>query len=207
MKPPKTKALFTFFPGISLPSTYRRCILDLYIPNTRYFNAMIRLFRRPCILAFLFLGMLSADRHPLHMSSATLIQTQKHAWVIQKTIFTDDLESAMEAQGYEPIRLSDVSQHQAKLESFLGARLLLFQGNKGLDGRPIAWTLDAPYQYSPESIKVTLRFTSRGGFTLFDTSLLADFPDQKNIYAVRHGSDGWSQHGLIDPDHPSIYIP
>ena len=168
---------------------------------------MIRLFRRPCILAFLFLGMLSADRHPLHMSSATLIQSQKHTWVIQKTIFTDDLESAMEAQGYEPIRLSDVSKHQVKLESFLRASLLLFQGNKGREGRPITWILDAPYQYSPESIKVTLRFTSRGGFTLFDTSLLTDFPDQKNIYAVRHGSDGWSQHGLIDPDHPSIYIP
>lgn len=168
---------------------------------------MIRLFRRPCILAFLFLGMLSADRHPLHMSSATLIQSHKHTWVIQKTIFTDDLESAMEAQGYEPIRLSDVSKHQVKLESFLRASLLLFQGNKGREGRPIAWILDAPYQYSPESIKVTLRFTSRGGFTLFDTSLLADFPDQKNIYAVRHGSDGWSQHGLIDPEHPSIYIP
>ena len=128
---------------------------------------MIRLLRRPFLLALLFLGLLSADRHPLHMSSATLIQTQKHTWVIQKTIFTDDLESAMEAQGYEPIRLSDVSKHQVKLESFLRSQPASFSGQQGPEkGGPSPGRLDAPYQYSPESIKVTLRFTITRGLYL-----------------------------------------
>ncbi len=174
---------------------------------SHYFHLMIRLLHARTLLIGAFLGMLSSDMHPLHMSSATLIQTEKNSWVIQKTLFTDDLEESLVRLGFGPIRLSEIASHQSKLEAYLHENLQLYRGHSGTDGRPIPWTLDAPYLYSPESIRIMIRFEAKAPFTLFDFSLLQDFPDQKNVYAVRKGGEGWSQHGLLDADHTSMYIP
>ena len=72
---------------------------------------MMRFLPRTLLFGLLLAGLVSADRHPLHLSSATLVQTAKNQWILKKTLFTDDLEEAMTAMGYEPIRLSDVTHH------------------------------------------------------------------------------------------------
>lgn len=157
--------------------------------------------------ALFLLGLVSADRHPLHLSSATLVQTAKNQWVLKKTMFTDDLEEAMTAMGYEPIRLSDVTHHQAKVQAYLDAYFRILKGNGDpKTAKPIAWTLDAPYVYDPESVHIVLRFTAKPPFQVFDGTLLSTYHDQKNVYSVRKNTAGWSQHAIIDSDSPSFVV-
>jgi len=157
----------------------------------------VKLFRA-LYLGVVLLGFLSADDHPLHLSSATLVQSPRNHWTIKKTIFTDDLEDAMESRGYEPIRLSDVANHEEKLNAYLHEMIHIYTGETRNSGREISWTLDSPYRYSAESIEVVIRFESRIPFRLYDSSLIQDFSDQKNVYSVRKTSSGWSQHAIID---------
>jgi hypothetical protein len=159
---------------------------------------MMRFLPRTLLFVLLLAGLVSADRHPLHLSSATLVQSAKNQWTLKKTIFTDDLEDAMESRGYEPIRLSDVANQEEKLNAYLHDMIRIYSGETRNSGREISWTLDAPYRYSAESIEVVLRFESRMPFRLYDGTLIQDFSDQKNVYSVRKSSSGWSQHAIID---------
>ncbi len=105
---------------------------------------MMRFLQRTLLVGLLLAGLVSADRHPLHLSSATLVQTSKNQWTLKKTLFTDDLEEAMTAMGYEPIRLSDVAHHQAKVQAYLDAYFSLYKGSGDpKNAKPIAWTMDA----------------------------------------------------------------
>lgn len=150
-------------------------------------------------LALIPLAIVSADNHPLHLSSATLVQSQPNEWVLTKTIFTDDLEKAMERAGYEPVRLQDVQRHQEKVDAFLHENLQLFSsGHSPNSDNRIEWRLHTPYTYDPESIQVTISFKAQIPFRVYDGSLLAEFSDQKNVYVVRKNSDEWSQHAIID---------
>jgi hypothetical protein len=168
---------------------------------------MKRFFQRNLLFALLLAGLMSADRHPLHLSSATLVHTSKNQWVLKKTLFTDDLEEAMTAMGYEPIRLSKIADHQATLEAYLNTCFSVYKG-KGdpKSSKPIAWTLEAPYVYNPESVHIVLRFTAKPPFQVFDGTLLTFYADQKNVYSVRKSAEGWSQHAIIDSDNPSFVV-
>jgi len=159
---------------------------------------MIRRFSALAIVFLTLLTLTASDIHPLHLSSATLVQSAKNQWTLKKTIFTDDLEDAMESRGYEPIRLSDVANQEEKLNAYLHDMIRIYTGETRNSGREISWTLDAPYRYSAESIEVVLRFESRMPFRLYDGTLIQDFSDQKNVYSVRKSSSGWSQHAIID---------
>ena len=168
---------------------------------------MIRRFSALAVVFVTLLTLTASDIHPLHLSSATLVQTAKNQWVLKKTLFTDDLEEAMTAMGYEPIRLSDVAHHQAKVQAYLDAYFSLYKGSGDpKTAKPIAWTLDAPYVYDPESVHIVLRFTAKPPFQLLDGTLLSTFTDQKNVYSVRKSAEGWSQHAIIDSDNPSFVV-
>lgn len=168
---------------------------------------MFRIARTKLTLAFVSLALLSTDIHPLHLSSATLVQTAKNQWTLKKTLFTDDLEEAMTAMSYEPIRLSDIVHNQANLHAFFEAYFSIYKGNgEPQIGKSITWALEPTYIYDPESVHVTLRFTAKPPFQVFDGTLIATYADQKNVYSVRKSAEGWSQHAIIDADRPSFTV-
>ena len=155
------------------------------------------------LTALLVVAGMSTDVHPLHLSSATLVQASKNHWVVKKTIFTDDLEDALARSKKEPIRLSAVTANGSTVADYLWGHIRVTQGKKPKT-IPIRVTLS--YAYSPESIEVTYSFDAKPPFTLEDTSLMELFDDHKNVYAVRKTADGYSQHALLHSDQTSFVI-
>ena len=154
-------------------------------------------------MGVVLLGFLSANDHPLHLSSATLVQASKNHWVVKKTIFTDDLEDALSPANKGPVRLSAVSAYGTTVADYLLGHIRVTHGKKP-KAIPIRVTMG--YAYSPESIEVTYSFDAKPPFTLEDTSLMELFDDHKNVYAVRKTADGYSQHALLHADQTSFVI-
>jgi|FLOH01.1.fsa_nt_gi hypothetical protein len=143
-----------------------------------------------------------ATPHPLHISSAQLTFTGKQEWTLKKTIFTDDLEEALMHAGYEAVRLSNPIAHQEKVYSYVRQSLRI-QTTKGKD---IPYTLEPGYIYDPESISLTLTFSTKKPFRLTDLMLTEVFSDQRNVYAVRTSPEGYSQHALLHQEEPTFTI-
>lgn len=160
-------------------------------------------FFRALFLGVVLLGVVSADDHPLHLSSATLVQSAKNHWVVKKTIYTDDLEEALGRTSNEKVRLQAVSAFGTTVADYLSKNIHVTQGKKS-KALPIRVRLG--YAYSPESVEVTFEFDAKPPFTLEDTSLMELFDDQKNVYAVRKTADGYSQHALLQGDQTSFVI-
>ncbi|MFM1884580.1 MAG: hypothetical protein RL168_764 [Bacteroidota bacterium] len=158
---------------------------------------------RALFLGVVLLVVVSADDHPLHLSSATLVQAAKNHWVVKKTIYTDDFEEALARTTKEKVRLQAVSNFGTTVADYLSKNVHVTQGKKP---KALPIRVAMAYAYSPESIEVTFEFDAKPPFTLEDTSLMELFDDQKNVYAVRKTADGYSQHALLQGDQTSFTI-
>jgi hypothetical protein len=139
-------------------------------------------FKLPLALVGLWLIAVSLD-HPMHVSTALMTEGADHEWTLQKILFTEDLETAINQGREEKIHLGIDSAQEAQLiDHFLQDGLLSLSFTKRRRIEPIELTLTA-YHFAADEIKLSYIFVAKR-WDLYDASLMKLNDFQENIYTV-----------------------
>lgn len=139
-------------------------------------------FKLPIAWVGLWLIAVSLN-HPMHVSTAVMIQGEDHGWSLTKTLFTEDLEGAMNQGNAQKVHLGIDSAQEAQLiDNYLqdGRLTLSFAKRRRIE--PIELTLTA-YRFAADEVTLTYVFVAKR-WDLHDASLMELNDFQENIYTV-----------------------
>ena len=131
-------------------------------------------------------AMTIAASHPMHVSHATIQSTDNREWILEKTMFTEDMEQALKSVLDQPgyMMMVDSTIDARNIESYLRKHLVFTK---------VSWRKAEAQEFTmtqclvkPDEIKVALRFPTAKKFRLMDTSLMETDPHQENLYTVKH---------------------
>ena len=144
------------------------------------------------IAGLLCVTLLMSVSHPMHVSHATMTISDQGGWTLEKTMFTEDLEHALQYFSNQPnlMLMKDSAQDADHIASYLRQHLIFTK---------VAWRKSGSLDFQmkacrvrADEVKVQLEFPAAKKFRLLDTSLMETDPHQENLYTVK------SEEGRMD---------
>ena len=137
------------------------------------------------VIGLVGLALFMSANHPMHVSHATLRISEQGGWTLEKTMFTEDLEHALQSFTDQPnlMLMKDSALDAQHISSYLRQHLIFtkisWRKSESLDFQMTSCMVKA------DEVKIQLDFPAAKKFRLMDTSLMETDPHQENLYTIK----------------------